>query len=75
KQAEIDAIVQGHISFMVTPHDHAHNSNGCGAPCPICQQQGQNGACKLASKHPGDHVCNVNSNHTWANDGIPGPHP
>ncbi|HET9921327.1 MAG TPA: hypothetical protein VFQ30_15890 [Ktedonobacteraceae bacterium] len=66
---------QGRISFVADPHAHVHNSTECGAPCPICQQQGQNGVCGLAAKHSGNHVCNVNSTHTWSGSGIPGPHP
>ncbi len=50
------------------------NASQCNAPCPICQQQGQTGACKLNSGHSGDHQCNRVSTHLWSSADVPGPH-
>ena len=48
----------------------------CSAPCPICQSEGQSGACGLNVGHTGLHVCNRVSSHTWSSSvstDVPGP--
>ncbi len=47
----------------------------CGITCPICNSEGQTGACRLNAGHAGSHACNRVSTHTWSGSRIdvPGP--
>lgn len=48
----------------------------CLASCPICRQEGKNGACNLEAGHKQNHQCNLNSSHHWAasTTDVPGAH-
>jgi len=47
----------------------------CGITCPICNSEGQTGACRLNAGHAGSHACNRVSTHTWSGSStdVPGP--
>jgi hypothetical protein len=73
KQWEIGLTPQKQITQIV----YFQVASQCSAPCPICQSEGQSGACGLPVGHTGLHVCNRVSSHTWSSSvspDVPGPH-
>ena len=73
QQSEVSLIPHKQIAQKVVPQ----NASNCGAPCPLCQKEGNSGACALDADHTQQHQCNRVSSHQWsASDapGVPGPH-
>lgn len=71
KQSEVRLTSQKQFALKAVPR----NATQCNVPCPICQSEGQTGACKLNSGHTGEHQCNRVSTHLWSSStDVPGPH-